>query len=180
MPTWLYSKRLVMSHVSTSSHKIIISIKYVHLVVKMRVPMILSLLMTTLIETSVQQCTKERFEARAQGLVFESIASDASAVTSPSDVLINETYYNCLATSENIGTYTSMSVSLTYTISGDSDTLQDIRYVMVCSGGNWGRLAENNDALKNNETRTDCHRCTDTAINEEYCSREYKYISIGL
>ena len=126
-------------------------------------------LLTTLIKLSVQQCTKERFEARAQGLVFDSIASDATRL---SDVLINETYYNCLATSENIGTYTSMSVSLTYTISGDSDTLRDIRYVMVCSGGNWGRSAENNDALTNDETRTDCYQCTDAAINEEYCSRE--------
>ena len=126
-------------------------------------------LLTTLITLSVQQCTKEGFEAVAQEVVFTSIGSEA---TSPLDVLINETYYNCLATSKSIGTYASMSVSLTYTLSRAPNTLREIRYVMACIGGAWNRLAENNTALKSNETRTDCYRCTDTANNEEYCSRE--------
>ena len=128
-------------------------------------------LLTTLITLSVQQCTKEEFEAGARELVLNSIGSEAT-ILSPSDVFINETYYNCLATSENIGTYTFMSVSLTYTLSRAPNTLREIRYVMRCIGGAWNRLAENNTALKSNETRTDCYRCTDTANNEEYCFRE--------
>ena len=131
--------------------------------------MLLSLL-TTLIGTSVQQCTKEEFEAGAQEFVAVSVGSEA---TSLSDILINETYYNCLATSENIGTYTSMSVSLTYTLLRAPNTLREIRYVMSCIGGVWNRLTQNNTALISNKTRTDCHQCTDTANNEEYCSRKY-------
>ena len=139
---------------------------------KSQVSRLLLLLLTTLVEISVQQCTKEGFEAVAQEVVFTSIGSEA---TSPLDVLINETYYNCLATSKSIGTYASMSVSLTYTLSRAPNTLREVRYVMRCIGGAWNRAAENNMALKSNETRIDCYRCTVAADNKEYCSCEYGY-----
>ena len=142
-------------------------------VVKMIFPALLCLLLTNLVGVSSQQtsCTREGFQAIAVERVFISVGSEAS---SPSDISINETYYNCLATSEIIGEYTTMSVSLLYTISSAPDTLREIRYVMLCINGDWNLAAENTTtALRRNDTRTDCYQCTDTADNEDYCSREY-------
>ena len=141
-------------------------------VVKMIFPALLCLLLTNLVGVSSQQtsCTREGFQAGAVERVSASVGSEA---TNPLDISINETYYNCLATSETIGDYTTMSVSLLYTILSTPDTLREIRYVMLCINGAWNLAAENNTALRRNDTRTDCYQCTDTADNEDYCSREY-------
>ena len=140
-------------------------------------PALLCLLLTNLVGVSSQQtsCTREGFQAIAVERVFDSVASEA---TDPSNIFINATYYNCLATSETIGEYTTMSVSLLYTILSAPDTLREIRYVMLCIGGVWNRQTENNIASRRNDTRTDCYKCTDTANNEDYCSREYFYSNI--
>ena len=142
-------------------------------------PALLCLLLTNLVGVSSQQtdCTREGFQAIAVERVFDSVASEA---TDPSNIFINATYYNCLATSEIIGEYTTMSVSLLYTILSAPDTLREIRYVMLCIGGVWNRQTENNTALRRNDTRIDCHQCTNTADNEDYCSREYFYSNIVL
>ena len=133
---------------------------------------LLCLLLTNLVGVSSQQtsCTREGFQAIAVEQVFASVGSEA---TNLSDISINEIYYNCLATSEIIGDYTTMSVSLLYTILSTPDTLREIRYVMLCIDGTWNRAAQNDTALISNNTRTDCHECTNTADNEDYCSREY-------
>ena len=101
---------------------------------------------SNLVGVSSQQtdCTREGFQAIAVERVFESVASEA---TDPSDIFINATYYNCLATSETIGEYTTMSVSLLYTILSAPDTLREIRYVMLCIGGVWNRQTENNKEM---------------------------------
>ena len=143
-------------------------------VVKMIFPALLWLLLTNLVGVS-SQCTREGFQAIAVEQLFTSVSSEATAL---SDLSINETYYNCLATSETIGEYTFMSVSLLYTLINAPDTLREIRYVMVCIGDAWNRRSENTTALRSNETRTDCYECTATADNEDYCSREYRLLSI--
>ena len=136
----------------------------------MKFPALPWLLLTNLVGVSIQQCTREGFEAIAIDQLQTTETSDA---TFSSIFTINETYYNCLATSETIGEYTSISVSLLYTISDTPDVLRDVRYVMTCIGGTWNRAAVNTTALISNVTRTDCYQCTDTANNEDYCSCEY-------
>ena len=131
--------------------------------------MLLWLLLTNLVGVSVQQCTREGFEAIAIDQLQTTEISDA---TLSSVFTINETYYNCLATSETIGEYTSMSVSLLYTISDTPDMLRDVQYVMTCIGDAWNRAKVNSTALISNVTRTDCYQCTDTANNEDYCARK--------
>ena len=137
-------------------------------------PVLLWLLLTNLVGVS-SQCTREGFQAIAVELLFTSISSEA---TDLSNLSINETYYNCLATSETIGDYTTMSVSLLYTLINAPDTLREIRYVMACIDSAWNRRSENNTALRRNETRTDCYECTATADNEDYCSCEYRLYTI--
>ena len=146
-------------------------------VVIMIFPALLWLLLTNLVGVSSQQteCTRDGFQATAVELLHSSVGSES---IQQSDLFINETYYNCLATSETIGEYTTMSVSLLYTILNAPDTLREIRYVMACIGDTWSRRSENNTALRSNETRTDCYECTVTADNEDYCSREYRLLSI--
>ena len=137
---------------------------------------LLWLLLTNLVGVSVQQCTREGFEAIA---VDQLQSTEIAEATLLSVFTVNETYYNCLATSETIGEYTSMSVSLLYTISDTPDILRDVRYIMVCIGGTWNRAGVNSTALISNVTRTDCYQCTDTAGNEDDCSREYIATSLA-
>ena len=65
-------------------------------------PALLWLLLTNLVGVSSQQteCTREGFQTIAVEQLFTSVSSEA---TDLSDLSINETYYNCLATSETIG-----------------------------------------------------------------------------
>ena len=139
--------------------------------------MLLILLLTNLVGVSVQQCTREGFQVIADERLFASVGSEA---TDPSDFFINETYYNCLSTLQTIGDYTTMSVSLLYTVLSAPDTLREIRYVMMCIGDAWNLAAQNDTALTNNDTRTDCYECTDTANNEDYCARKYIATTIVL
>jgi len=85
-------------------------------------------------------------------LVFGSVGLEA---TSPSDVLINMKHIT------NIGTYsyTSMSVSLIYTLSIATDLLRDIKWHVLVPGA-WSLVVKNGIALKARTCRlSPVHRC---------------------
>ena len=124
-------------------------------------------LLTTLVGDSFQECTIEQFEMAANELVTDSESTETSV-----NVTIKEIYYNCLSTSEKIGNYFTMSVSLIYNISSDPDE-GEIQYNMLCVNGEWGRVDVTSTALRSNVTRIDCYLCLNTTVNEDHCSREY-------
>ena len=126
----------------------------------------LCLLLVTLVGVSVQQCTVERFEnVTALDTLQTAEATDT--------IIINRTIYNCLATSQTIGVYNSMSVSILYIRSDDPNQLRDVRYNMVCSNGNWLRSADPlPDALESSDTRRNCSACTNQTVNDYHCTRE--------
>ena len=129
----------------------------------------LCLLLVTLVGVSVQQCTIERFgNVTALDTLQSTEATDAGQIFT-----INRTIYNCLSTSQTIGVYNSMSVSILYIRSDTPNQLRDVRYNMVCvNGTNWFRLAELPDALVSSDTRRNCSACTDQAVNDYHCTRE--------
>ena len=133
---------------------------------KMKLLSSLCLLLVTLVGVSVQQCTVERFEnVTALDTLQTAEATDT--------IIINRTIYNCLATSQTIGVYNSMSVSILYIRSDTPNQLREVRYNMVCDmNGDWRRIGELPTALMSSDTRRNCSACTDQAVNEYHCTRK--------
>ena len=127
----------------------------------------LCLLLVTLVEVSVQQCTIERFENVTALDTLQNTATDASQT-----FMINRTIYNCLSTSQTIGVYNSMSVSILYIRSDTPNQLREVRYNMVCSNGNWARVGRQSTALVSSDTRRNCSACIDQNVNDYHCTRE--------
>ena len=94
-------------------------------------------------------------------------ASDANQT-----FMINRTIYNCLSTSQTIGIYNSMSVSILYIRSDTPNQLRDVRYNMVCSNSNWARGGQQSTAFMSSDTRHNCSACTDQAVNNYHCTRK--------
>ena len=126
----------------------------------------LCLLLAALVGVSVQQCTIEGFEGIALDQVQTTEATDASQTFT-----INGTIYNCLSTSQTIGVYNSMSVSILYIRSDDPNQLRDVRYNMRCDSNNWERVGEQSTALLSSDTRLNCSDCTDQSVNDYHCTR---------
>ena len=136
------------------------------------------LLLATMVGFSVQQCNIEGFESIALDLVKN------SAITSDGDQTItalNDTFYNCLSTSQIIGIYNSMSVSIFFTRSDTPNQLRDVRYNMVCvNGTDWFRLAEQSEGLDSNDTRRNCSACTNQTVNDYHCTRESSHYTANI
>ena len=128
----------------------------------------LYLLLVAVVGVSAQQCTVERFEdVTALDTLHATEATDANQTFT-----VNRTIYNCLATSQTIGVYSSMSVSILYIRSDTPNQLKDIRYNMLCSNGSWARVGQQSTALVSDDTKYSCSDCTDQAINDYHCTRE--------
>ena len=129
--------------------------------------MSLSLLLAALTGLSVQQCiyTIEGFEAIAIDTLQVTVATDASQTFT-----INRTIYNCLSTSQTIGVYNSMSVSLLYTRSNTPNQLRDVRYNMVCFSNSWSRFGQQSTALLSTDTMRNCSDCTNQTVNDYHCT----------
>ena len=126
----------------------------------------LCLLLTTLVGVSIQQCTIEEFENSIAPDLLLNLATDASQTFT-----VNRTFYNCLSTSQIIGVYRTMSVSISYIRSDDVTNLRQIRYNMVCSNNMWSRVGQQPTALLSNDTRRNCSDCTDQTVNDHHCTR---------
>ena len=125
------------------------------------------LLLATLVGVSVQQCTIEKFEMIELDLVRGTLSDGNLMITA-----INDTVYNCLSTSQIIGTYQSMSVSIFYTRSDNLTNLRQIRFNMECFSDEWVRFGlEQSTAFRSNNTRQDCFDCTNRTVNEYHCTR---------
>ena len=136
--------------------------------VEMKLLSSLCLLLVFLIGYSVQQCTLHVFEdTTAINTLQATEATDASQT-----ITINRTIYNCLSTSQTIGVYNSMSVSILYIRSDTPNQLREVRYNMQCSNGNWARVGQQSTALVSNDTRRNCSACTNQAVNDYHCTRE--------
>ena len=127
----------------------------------------LCLLLITMVGVSVQQCTIEGFEAIALDIVKTTEITEAGQMITA----INDTFYNCLSTSQTIRVCNSMSVSIFYTRSDTPNQLRDVRYNMLCSSNSWSRVGQQSTALTSNGTRRDCSSCTDQTVNDHHCTR---------
>ena len=131
--------------------------------------LLLWLLLVTVIGARAQQCTIERFEEMVIDIVK---AAELSGENQNVNVTINGTFYNCLSTSQIIGVYNSMSVSILYIRSDTPNQLRDVRYNLRCVGNNWGRVGRQSNILRSNSTRRDCSDCTNQAVNDDHCTRK--------
>ena len=121
-------------------------------------------LLAALVGVSVQQCTIQRFEDVTTFDILQTSESTSASFT------INRTIYNCLSTSQTIGVYNSMSVSILYIRSDFPNQLRDIRYNMVCFNGNWLRSREESTAFISSDTRRNCSACTNASVNDYHCT----------
>ena len=128
----------------------------------------LCLLLVVLIGYSVQQCTIEEFEDTA---VID-ILQTTEATDFSQTFTINRTIYNCLSTSQIIGVYNSMSVSILYNRSDTPNQLREVRYNMLCNNGSWLRFGEKSSAFESNDTRRNCSTCTNQTVNLYHCTRK--------
>ena len=125
------------------------------------------LLLATLIGITIQQCTIEGFEA----IALDTVKTTEIVEAGQNITAINGIFYNCLSTSQTIGVYNSMSVSIFYTRSDTPDRLRDVRYNMVCSSDSWLRIGQQPNAFTSNGTRRDCSACTNQTVNDYHCTR---------
>lgn len=127
----------------------------------------LCFLLTILVNISVQQCTIENFE--------EEVALNLLDTTEPTNnrqtFTIDRIFYNCLSTSQMIGIYRSMSVSMLYVRSDSPTTIRDVRYTMTCLDNAWIRNRTLPTALQNIETKRNCSDCTNESVNDYHCTR---------
>ena len=132
----------------------------------MKLLLSLCLLLVALVGVSVQQCTTGVFEnMTALDTLQSTEATDASQTFT-----INRTIYNCLSTSQTIGVYNSMSVSISYVRSDTPNQLRDVRYNMVCNNGSWARDGQQSMVLMSSDTRRSCSACTNQTVNEYHCT----------
>ena len=133
----------------------------------MKLLLSLCLLLATLVGVSVQQCTIEGFEdVTALDTLQTTEATDATQTFT-----INRTIYNCLSTSQIIGVYNSMSVSILYIRSDTPIQLREVRYNMLCAtNGNWARDGQQSTALMSSDTRRNCSACTNQTVNDYHCT----------
>ena len=124
------------------------------------------LLLTNLVGVSVQQCTTEGFQNIALDTVLSTETTDGSQ-----NLTINRTIYNCLSTSQTIGVYNTMSVSILYIRSDTPNQLRDVRYNMQCINNAWGRIGDQPVAFLSTDTRQNCSDCTNATVNDYHCTR---------
>ena len=122
-------------------------------------------LLATLVRVSVQQCAVE--DLNLLDLVQTTEASENFY-----EFTIDEIYYNCLSTSQTIGLYTTMSLSVLYVEARTPGITREVRYNLECSGVFWSRVGRITTTLRDNITRIDCSSCTDQDINHYHCSRK--------
>ena len=127
----------------------------------------LCLLLVALVEVSVQQCTIEGFE----NIALDTVQATESTGDFSLTFAINRTIYNCLSTSQTIGVYNSISVSVLYIRSDTLNQLRDVRYNMRCTSNAWGRVGQQSVAFLSNDTRENCSDCTNSIVNDYHCTR---------
>jgi len=135
-------------------------------IAKMKLLLLRLLLLATLVVVSLQQCAVEDINVMDFVLSTESI----EVLHSP-NINIISIYYNCLSSSQTIGLYSSVSLSVVYNRTKPAAMLE-VRYNMLCVRGYWQRVGRTASALRSNDTRTDCYSCTDQTVNENHCSGE--------
>ena len=122
-------------------------------------------LIALIIRVTIQRCTIEEFESKiALDIVMHTQMSEESQ-----NFTINRIIYNCLSTSQIIGIYRSMSVSVLYNRSDAPNRLRQVRYDMRCLNNLWLRVRQMPTAFLSNNTRTDCFDCT-RAVNDHHCT----------
>ena len=126
----------------------------------------LCLLLFAMVGVSVQQCTTEGFQNIALDTVQSTETTDVSQIFT-----INRTIYNCLSTSQTIGIYNTMSVSILYVRSDAPNELRDVRYNMQCIDNSWGRTGSQSVAFVSSDTRQNCSDCTNENVNDYHCTR---------
>ena len=132
----------------------------------MKLLLSLCLLLVALVGVSVQQCTTEGFE----GMTALDTLESTEGTELGQNFTINRTIYNCLSTSQIIGVYNSMSVSILYIRSDTPNQLREVRYNMLCNNGNWARVGRQSTAFMSSDTRRNCSACTNETVNGYHCT----------
>ena len=128
-------------------------------------------LLLLLAKDSIQQCSVEVFENR---IALDTVRA-TQATEANQNFMINRTIYNCLSTSQTIGMFSSMSVSILYTRSDSPERIREIRYDMMCVGSIWMRAGQKSTAFDSNGTRIDCFSCVNRVgnpLNDYHCKRK--------
>jgi len=126
---------------------------------------VLWLLLIFLADVSIQQCIIDEFLANITDIV-----ASTETTNFIQSFTINSTYYNCLSPSQISGQYSSMSVSILYIRSDDTNNVREVRYNLLCRNSVWEIVGRQSVALRNNITRDSCSDCTDSTINEYHCT----------
>ena len=121
-------------------------------------------LLSFLVDVSIQQCTIDEFQAD-----LTDILTSTEATYTGQFFTINATYYNCLSSSQIVGLYNSMSVSILYIRLDDPINIREIRYNLKCNSNVWNEVGRHSTALRSNNTRH-CKDCTDQTVNEYHCT----------
>ena len=127
-------------------------------------------ILAALVGVSVQQCAVE-------DLNLLDIVQAAEASETTGDLSIEAVYYNCLSSSQTVGRYATMSLSVLFIKANDPNTTSEARYNLNCASPTmWSRVGRNTTALRDNNTRMNCSSCLDQSVNDHHCSRKYKLL----
>lgn len=118
------------------------------------------LLLAILLGVDAQKCSMEVAENATIDRIRE--------IESEPMINIIDLQYNCIATNKRLGIYHSISMSVQYSGSNTA-VINQRRFNWECRNDGWVRRQE--DISYFNETRSDCHTCTNTTVNDHHCTR---------
>ena len=126
-------------------------------------------LLATLVGVSVQQCSVEDFNV----FTFVEDAEIPQAEVTDSIRTIEAFYYNCLSSSQTVGLYLTMTLSVLFTKESTPNVTNEARYNAECFRGLWSMSGDSiATALRDNNTRINCSSCLDQSVNDYQCSRK--------
>ena len=132
--------------------------------VEMELIIYCGILLMAVVSVSAQQCTIDEFQTNLTDILASEEMTNASQV-----ITINSIFYNCLSSTQITDVYSSMSVSILYIRSDDSNNTHEVRYNLQCNNNVWEIVGNQSTALRNNNTRY-CEDCTDQTVNEYHCT----------
>jgi len=126
------------------------------------------LIVPFLVDMSVQQCAIDSFKANVTNIIASTEVIDVLQF-----ITINCTYYNCLSSSQTVGLYLTMTLSVLFTKESTPNVTNEARYSAQCFRGLWSMSGDSiATALRDNNTRINCSSCLDQSVNDYQCSRK--------
>jgi len=131
----------------------------------MKLVALLCLLLTTMVEVSIQQCAPEEINTFVYNRIRGQVNTEGNNVT----FSITTMKQNCLSTSQIIGQYTSASVSVWYITS--ENAVSGTRFNLVCNNDRrWDLYHQSRPPYDSSETAYNCYDCTNQTY-QDHCLR---------